>query len=138
MNNLRLLAGLLCAVLAGVGEGAWGQRAISLDEIFRVAEANSARLRTSLASEREADMAVDEARMARLPDIDASLSVSFLGDGFTTARDLTDLHRAPIPHFGQGLGVKVTQPLYTGGAIANSIRLAELKSSAARLATVSG
>ena len=81
MNNLRLLAGLLCAVLAGVGEGAWGQRAISLDEIFRVAEANSARLRTSLASEREADMAVDEARMARLPDIDASLSVSFLGDG---------------------------------------------------------
>lgn len=52
MNNLRLLAGLLCAVLAGVGEGAWGQRAISLDEIFRVAEANSARLRTSLASER--------------------------------------------------------------------------------------
>lgn len=135
MNNLRLLAGLLCAVLAGVGEGAWGQRAISLDEIFRVAEANSARLRTSLASEREADMAVDEARMARLPDIDASLSVSFLGDGFTTSRDLTDLHRAPIPHFGQGLGVKVTQLLYTGGAITNSIRLAELKSSAARLAT---
>lgn len=136
MNNLRLLAGLLFAILPGVGVCAHGSepRVVTLDEIFATAEASSAQLRPSLTAIGEADAAVAAARTARLPEIDASLSVSFIGDGFTTDRGFADYQLAPIPHFGNSLTVGVEQPLYAGGAITNSIKLAELKSTAARYA----
>lgn len=134
MNNLRLLTGLLAAVLLGGGVRSYGQTVITLDEIFEIAEANSAKLRPSLAAQTEADRAVSVARAGRLPDIDVSLSASYLGDGFTTARDLGDYQKAPIPHFGNGLSLNVTQPIYTGGAVKSAVELAELKSTAARYA----
>lgn len=45
MNNLRLLAGLLVAALAGTVECAQAQTVVTLDEIYRVAEGHSAQLR---------------------------------------------------------------------------------------------
>lgn len=74
------------------------------------------------------------ARAARLPEINAALSVSYIGDGFTTARDFSDRQKAPIPHLGDGFSVTLSQPLYTGGVISSGIELAELKSTAARYA----
>lgn len=74
------------------------------------------------------------ARAVRLPEISAALSVSYIGDGFTTARDFSDRQKAPIPHLGDGFSVTLSQPLYTGGAISSGIELAELKSTAARYA----
>lgn len=135
MNNLRLLAGLLCALLPGVGARSYGQRVVTLDDIFRVAETNSAQLRTSYASEQEADREISVSRSGRLPDITAALSIGFNGNGFTTKRDFSDYQKAPIPHLNNTAGLTVTQPLYTGGAISNSIKLAELKSTASRFAT---
>ncbi|MDE5750218.1 MAG: TolC family protein, partial [Duncaniella sp.] len=134
MNNLRLLTGVLAVLLSGGGVCAHGQSVYTLEEIFEAAEANSAQLRPAITASAEARAAVSEARTRRLPDIDASLNLSYIGDGFITARDLSGYQRAPIPHFGSGLGVEVTQPVYTGGAISNSITLAEQKSTAARLA----
>lgn len=134
MNNLRLLTGVLAVLLSGGGACVCGQSVYTLEEIFEAAEANSAQLRPAITATSEARAAVTEARTKRLPDIDASLNLSYIGDGFTTARDLGDYQRAPIPHFGSGLGIQVTQPVYTGGAITNSITLAEQKSTAARLA----
>jgi outer membrane protein TolC len=107
----------------------------SLEEIFRVAESNSAQLRPSLTAEEEARREISVARSQRLPDINASLSFSFIGDGFTTKRDFGDYQKAPIPHFGNGASINVSQPVYTGGAITTGIELAELKSTAARYAT---
>ena len=63
------------------------------------------------------------------------MSLSYIGNGFTTKRNFSDYQEAPIPHFGNTLSVNINQPLYTGGAITNSIELAELKSTAARFAT---
>ena len=76
------------------------------------------------------------ARAARLPEINAALSVSCIGDGFTTARDFSERQKAPVPHLGDGFSVTLSQPLYTGGAISSGIELAELKSTAARYAAV--
>ncbi len=70
-----------------------------------------------------------------MPDINASLSLSYIGDGFTTKRNFSDYQKAPIPHFGSGIGINITQPVYTGGAVTTAIELAELKSTAARFAT---
>ncbi|MDE6855551.1 MAG: TolC family protein [Muribaculaceae bacterium] len=135
MNNLRLLAGCALSILLSGGACAYGQSVVTLEEIYQSAEANSARLRPYVTAEAEAVKEISVAKAGRLPDIDASLSLSFIGDGFTTKRDFTDYQKAPIPHLGTGLAVGVTQPLYTGGAITGSIELAELKSTAARFAT---
>ena len=135
MNNLRLLTGLLSVVLSSGGACAYGQSVITLEEIFETAETNSARLRPSITAMTEAEREISVARSGRLPDISASLSFSYMGDGFTTKRDFSDCRKAPIPHFGNALSVSITQPVYTGGAVTSSIELAELKSTAARYAT---
>lgn len=135
MNNHRLLAGLLCVLLPGTGAVCHAQRVFTLDEIFTVAETGSAQLRTSYASEKEAQREINVSRAGRLPDITAALSVGYNGDGFTTKRDFSDYQKAPIPHFGNAMSVTVTQPVYTGGAISGSIKIAELKSTASRFAT---
>ena len=135
MNNLRLLTGLLSIILSGSGVCAYGQSVITLEEIFETAEANSTQLRPSLSAQIEAEREISVARSGRLPDINASLSLSHIGDGFTTKRNFSDYQKAPIPHFGNGLAVNITQPVYTGGAVTNAIELAELKSTAARYAT---
>lgn len=135
MNNLRLLTGLLSIVLSSGGACAYGQSVITLEEIFETAETNSSQLRPSFTAQTEAEREISVARTGRLPDINASLSLSYIGDGFTTKRNFSDYQKAPIPHFGNALSVNITQPVYTGGAVTSAIELAELKSTAARYAT---
>lgn len=134
MNNHRLLTGLLSMSLLSSGACAYGQTVITLEEIFKTAETNSSQLRPSLTAMSEAEREISIARSERLPDISTTLSFSYIGDGFTTKRDLSDYQKAPIPHFGNTLSVNVTQPIYTGGALTSAIELAKLKSSAARYA----
>ncbi|MDE6023805.1 MAG: TolC family protein [Muribaculaceae bacterium] len=134
MNNLRLLAGLLCVALLSGGLRLFGESVITLDDIFRSAEANSAQLRPSFTARDEAEQEIKVARAGQLPDINATLSLSYIGDGFITKRDFSGYEKAEIPHLGTGLSVSVSQPVYTGGALTNAIKLAELKSSAARFA----
>ncbi len=135
MNNLRLLTGLLSIVLSSDGVCAYGQSVVTLEEIFESAETNSAQLRPSFTAQTEAEREIRVARAGRLPDINASLSLSYIGDGFTTKRNFSDYQKAPIPHLGTGLSLNISQPVYTGGAVTSAIELAELKSTAARFAT---
>lgn len=135
MNNLRLLTGLMSMVLSGGGVCVCGQSVVTLEEIFESAEANSVQLRPSFTSQTEAEREISMARSGRLPDINVALSLSYIGDGFTTKRNLSDYQRAPIPHLGTGLSLSISQPVYTGGAVTSAIELAELKSTAARFAT---
>lgn len=135
MNNLRLLTGLLCTALSSGGVCAYSQSVITLEEIFESAEVNSAQLRPSFTEQTEAELEISIARSGRLPYINTSLSLSYIGDGFTTRRNFSDYSKAPIPHLGTGLSLTVTQPVYTGGAVTSAIKIAELKSTAARYAT---
>ncbi|WP_305152521.1 TolC family protein [uncultured Duncaniella sp.] len=137
MNNHRLLTGLLAAALWSGGVCAVGQtkQVFTIEDLFEVAEANSAQLRPSLSAEEEARREISVARSGRLPDIEANLSLSYIGDGFTTKRNFSDYQKAPIPHFGNAFGLNITQPVYTGGAISAGIEMAELKSTASRYAT---
>lgn len=137
MNNHRLLTGLLAAALWSGGVCAVGQtkQVFTIEDLFEVAETNSAQLRPSLSAEEEARREISVARCGRLPDIEANLSLSYIGDGFTTKRNFSDYQKAPIPHFGNAFGINITQPVYTGGAISAGIEMAELKSSASRYAT---
>lgn len=126
---------MLCAALPGAWSCACGQSVVTLEDIFKSAEANSAQLRPSITAQSEAEREISVARAGRLPDITATMSVSFIGDGFTTKRNFSDYQKAPIPHLGTGLSLSISQPVYTGGAITNTIEMAELKSTASRFAT---
>lgn len=112
----------------------YGQSVIALEEIFEAAEVHSAQLRPSFTAQAEAERAASVARAGRLPDVNMSLSASYIGDGFTTKRDFSDYQKAPIPHLGTGLSLSVSQPVYTGGAVDNAIGLADLKTTASRYA----
>lgn len=85
MSNLRLFSLAVFAVTLGISGGATSRRVVSLDEIFQTAEQNSATLRASEAAREEARRDISVARSQRLPDINASLGVSYIGDGFTGA-----------------------------------------------------
>lgn len=137
MNNRRLLAGTLIVALlsCGVCAAEQSKRTVTIDELFEIAETSSVQLRPYVAAEEEARRDIEVARSKRLPDIEANLSLSYLGDGFTTKRNFSDYQKAPIPSFGNGLNLSITQPVFTGGAITKSIELAELKSTASRFAT---
>lgn len=136
MNNPRLLIGSLTAILwGGLSVLAQSDRVFTLEEIFQTAENNSVRLKASLSAETVADYDLATAKAARLPELSASLSLGYNGNGFTTARDFSDYQKAPIPHLNNIAGVSVTQPVYAGGAINGAIELETLKSSAARTAT---
>lgn len=135
MNHLRIFAGLACAALLNGGVCAFCQSVVTLDEIFLSAETNSARLRPLITAQSEDQKEIDIAKNKRLPEIDAKMSLSYIGNGFTTERNFSDYQRAPIPHFGSGVSVEINQPIYAGGAITNSIEMAQLKSSATRFAT---
>lgn len=137
MNNHRLLAGLLMAALWSGGVCAVGQtkQLFTIEDLFEIAEANSVQLRPSFTAEEEARREISVARSGRLPDIEANLTLSYIGDGFTTKRNFSDYQKAPIPRFGNTLGINIMQPVYTGGAVTAGIELAELKTTAARYAT---
>ncbi|MDE6026998.1 MAG: TolC family protein [Muribaculaceae bacterium] len=132
MNNLRLLTGILSASLLSCGVCAYGQSVITLEKIFESADANSVQLLPYFTAQTEAEHEISITRAAMLPDISASLSLSYIGDGFTTKRNFCDYQKAPIPHYGNGLSVNISQPIYTGGAISTAIDMAELKSTATR------
>lgn len=134
MNNLRLLTVLFVAALSGSGVVAAQKTVVTLEEIFASAESGSRELRPSLTAFDEAEREISVARAGKLPDINASLSLSYIADGFTTKRDFSDFQRASIPHLGTGLSVSVNQPVYTGGVVTNSIAIAGLKTTAARYA----
>ncbi|MDE5594134.1 MAG: TolC family protein, partial [Muribaculaceae bacterium] len=112
MNNHKLLAGLVTSVLLSSGVCAFCQKRQikTIEELFETAESNSPQLRPSFSAEEEARREISVARNGLLPDINANLSLSYIGDGFTTKRNFSDYQKAPIPHFGSGLSVNLTQP----------------------------
>ena len=121
-------------LLPGASVCAHGQQVWTLEQVYAATDANAVSLRPSATAVRAAAHEVSVARAQRLPEIDASLSVGYLGDGFTVKRDFSDYQVARNPHLATGLGLTVTQPLYTGGAITGGIRMARLKSEASRYA----
>lgn len=136
MNNPGLLTGCVAAMFLTIAGGisAHEPQVITLENLFQIAETNSPQLKPSAAAIEVARREVSSARAQRLPDVNASLSLSYIGDGFTTNRSFADYQKAPIPHFGNGLALNVAQPIYAGGAITAGIELAELKLTAARFA----
>lgn len=135
MNKLTLLIMALCASLCPTGVYARQavRQVLSIDEMFDLADRNSKSLRPFVTGIGEAGEAVKVAKAARLPEIDVSLSFSYLGDGCMIDRNFSGGFNAPMPHYGNNFAIEASQAIYTGGAISNGIALAELQEENARL-----
>lgn len=121
----------LCSV--GVHAQEVSGRVISIDEIFSLADQNSKSLRPSVTGVNEAREGVKVAKNARLPEMDISLSFSYLGDACIIDRDLSGGMNAAMPHFGNNFAIEATQAVYSGGAISSGIELAKLQEESAKL-----
>lgn len=127
MSNVRMLIMSLCATLCVVGSDAQQYYVLSLEQMFALADENSKTVKAENAAVVEAQQAVREARNGRLPDIDVSLSASYLGNGNLLERDFSNSRSVKMPHFGNNLSVQATQLIYGGGAVTNGIAMAKLK-----------
>ncbi len=108
-------------------------RVMGIDELFGLADEQSRSIKTYSIGMDAASEAVKAAKAQRLPDINASVSVSYLGDGRIWDRHFRNGTRAEMPHFGNNFALEVQQVLYAGGAIQSGIDLAELGEQMARL-----
>lgn len=135
MSKFTLFIMACCTSLCSVGVHAQevSGRVISIDEMFSLADQNSKSLRPSVTGVKEAHEGVKVAKNARLPEIEASLSFSYLGDACIIDRDLSGGVNAPMPHFGNNFAIEATQAVYAGGAISSSIELAKLQEESAKL-----
>lgn len=132
MNRYHLLTGWLTAILSGSALCLSAQQisTFTIEQLFDIAESRSLQLRPYVSAAKEAELDIKVARSNRLPDINANLSVSYLGDGFTTKRDFSDYQKAAIPHLGNGFSIGIHQPVFAGGSITKGIQMAELKAEA--------
>lgn len=135
MSNKKWLMALCFAVLCGrcVYAQQPMERVLGIEEMFRLADANSKSIQTYDIGKEAADQALKAAKARRLPDVDVSLSFSYLGDGRLWDRDFSNGMNIPMPHFGNNFALEAQQVIYAGGAINSSIALAELEQQMAGL-----
>lgn len=108
-------------------------QSLSIEEMFDLAEQNNSRIKVSITAVREAQENVRVAENAYLPSIEASLSLSYNGDGLILDRNFGNSFKAEIPSFGNNFALEVSQVIYAGGAISNSVKMSELQAQLASL-----
>lgn len=123
---------LSCAILTLLPLAAAAQtsRTMTIDELFSLLDKGNRTLRARQAGVDEATHGIAEAKSRRLPDVDASLSVSYNGNVVMTDRDFGHARGLSQPHLGNSLALEARQTVYAGGAIDAGIRLAELQQEA--------
>lgn len=85
MNRKKIVTGLLCMV--GLLPVCAQQRVLSVDEMFRLADTNSRSIRSYRLAVDETKQGTKTAKNDKLPSIEASLSFSYIGNGWMTDRD---------------------------------------------------
>lgn len=100
--------------------------ALKLEDVFGMMESGNSTLKMLRTATQAAEEGVRTARNAMLPDLDASVSVSYNGDAFLSDRDFSNITRAETPHFGNGFTVDATQVIYAGGVLKAGVEMADL------------
>lgn len=127
MSKLRLLIMASCASLCAMSAYAQQSYVLTLERMYTLADENSKTIRVENVALEEAQQAVRVAQNGKLPDIELSLSASYLGNGCLMDREFTNGQNIKMPHFGNNLAIKATQLIYGGGVVNTSIAMAKLK-----------
>ena len=136
MSKKHLLAIAICIVIAG-GPGSLHSRSqnltMSLDQLYQTAEENNTSIKSFNSAVEETAQGISSAKAERLPDINASLSASYLGNGYITDRDFSNGASVHIPHLGTNFALKASWAVYTGGAVTAGIDIAKLSNEIAKV-----
>lgn len=116
-----------CAMLLWAYEVRAQECVMSVDELFELCDNNSISMEMARATLEQATEGIEVARSAKLPDVEVSLSASFLGNGYVIDRNFGDVMKADMPHFGNNFSLKASQVIYAGGAIDAGIKQAQLQ-----------
>ncbi len=111
------------------------QRVLTIEEMFSLAEQNNSSVREYAASEEAAAEDLKVSRNGQLPDINAQLSFSYIGNGWLADRNFRNGQTFKMPHFGNDLLVSVSEVIYGGGAVSKDVEMADLKSQIATLSS---
>lgn len=114
-------------VTAVIAVKAQQEQRMTVNELFELVESNSKTLQSQKISVEFAQKGIEVARTARLPEVNASASLSLNGDVLVTDRDFTHWEGYGAPRWGNSLAIEAQQVVYAGGAIDAGIRLAELQ-----------
>lgn len=126
MTRRFLSCACACLLVAG-STMAQSQQRMTVDELFKLVESGSKSLHAQKTNVEVAQRAIDVAKDQRLPNIDASFSVSYTGNVLMTDRDFGNMRGISTPHLGNSLAVEAQQVVYAGGAIDGGIKIAELQ-----------
>ncbi|MGN0281046.1 MAG: TolC family protein [Prevotella sp.] len=129
----KSIAALLLAVFCMPLPTSAQRRTMTLDELYQLAEEQSQSIKTFKTAIESATQGVAAAKSQRLPDIGASLSIGYLGDGLLSDRDFSDWQHINNPHPTNNFALRAQQVIYSGGAISGGISLAELGKTMAEL-----
>ena len=83
-KGLLLIASFVVMLCDGAVFAQSTERHLSIEEMFAMADQNSKTIKAQRAAVEVAHQGVREAQAGRLPDIDLSLSASYLGNGHLT------------------------------------------------------
>ncbi len=100
---------------------------ISIDELFSLADSRSKSVKAYEIAAAQAEEEIRVAKNMRLPEIDLSLSASYLGNIWLADRNFKNGRIEDMPHLGNNFAIEASQVIYTGGAIQNSIEASKLK-----------
>ena len=120
---------IMAVALATVGIQvfhAQNSRPLDIHNLFTLIDTHNSSVRVSKTSIEAARHDVDAAKSQRLPDINAQLSASLIGNALLTDRNFSEVHGLHSPHFGNQFIIDASQTIYSGGALTAGIRMSEL------------
>lgn len=104
---------------------------LTIEDLFqRVEEANT-EVRLARKDVEISSMRQRAEKDGRLPDVGVALEGDFIGNTYVLDRDLSNVTRSKMTHWGNSFGVSAYQPLYTGGELTAKIKRAEAKTNLA-------
>lgn len=98
---------------------------LTLTDVFTRIENENQTISMLRTAQEAAEEGIKSAKIARFPEINAELNVSYIGDCFLTDRNFSNYTKAPSPHFGNGFTLEAQQVVYAGGAVNAAVKLAE-------------
>ena len=110
-------------------------RRMDIGQLFQLIEQNSKALKTRKTETEIAQEGVKSAKSQRLPEINASVSASYIGNAVLMDRDFTNVHGMSSPHFGNTFTLDAQQVIYAGGAVNAGIQLAKIGAEKASVGT---
>lgn len=108
---------------------------MDISELFDLLERNDKTLSVRKIGVDAAREGVRSARNQRLPDINASVSASYIGNALLMERDFTQVQNLTSPHFGNSFTLDAQQVVYAGGSVSAGVRIAEIAAEQAAVST---